>query len=168
MKNRLLLVVSAVLFILCVSGVAGAAMLTGDFYTRYSGWGTFDEHQSIEVDITDAIEHTDNPGNLTHSGFMYHPQVDMDLNPDNNTLTLTPREIQSFHVFEAWIENIVFDNDDYIEGISAVQSGSEILPVTPSLTYSQNSIHKEDSRHSRGSHTRGFWFKDGIGHRDSR
>ncbi|MCB2182390.1 MAG: hypothetical protein KQH63_10220 [Desulfobulbaceae bacterium] len=126
--------------------VAGAGIVAGDFHakTTYITTGFFgSEHsdiwQNLNAAIIDGPELTQDDNIQTDSWFMQHAQADLDLNSISNTLTLIPVTVGGIHVFEAWIENIQFDNDAEITGVSAVQTG--MIPVAPTLSYSSDSIY---------------------------
>ena len=125
---------------------AGATMLSGDFHEkttwRASGiWESdhSDEWQSLGKEISDGIELTNADISSYDNWFMQHAQADIDLNPLDNTITLIPVTLGGIHRFEAWADNITFDNGDYISGLSILTSG--MIPVSPALEFTDNSIH---------------------------
>jgi hypothetical protein len=129
----------------CLVNVASANLIVGDFITNSdlpsqgSGALVYQElAQSIgtgyELELADG-DFVTNPSSW-RGGLVW-----MDYNPLTNILLLDSQDDWDFETFDAYINNIQFSAGEHITGISLLSNDLITPIVTPSLSFTDDSIH---------------------------
>jgi len=137
-------VLTLCLMFLFMTGLANAALITGDFRTEsdlpyQSDLGPL-VHENIAAAIGAGFE-------LTDADFVENPSdwgggvVFMDYNPLTNRLILNSQDEWDFQTFDAYIYNIAFDGLDAITGLSMISNNLTTPTIIPTLSFTSNSIH---------------------------
>jgi len=144
MEKRVFVGFLMILFLSGITNIASASIIQGDFYNKTIYDYQFQYHdeqwEHIGATIISGPELTNANKTDTDNWFMQHAQADMDFNSTDNTLSIIPQTAGGITQFEAWIDNMIFDiPGEIITGITITDSG--MLPVTPTLSWTDNSLH---------------------------
>ena len=126
------------------AGTAQAALTTGNFRTESDL-----PHGSTRYPLVyEALGAPIGPGvELNDSNYVENPSgwgggvVHMDLDPTTNILTLDSQDTWNFQTFDAWITGVTFSAGETITGISMLSNDLTDPVVTPTLAFTDDSIH---------------------------
>lgn len=135
---------TAGIFVLFFSGIANATLIKADFRTEANlpdvRTGSPKVYQSLNQSIGAGVE-------LNNTHIFANPdewgggEVWMDFNPINYVLTLNSRDTWDFKTFDAWMNNIVFNElNTVISGITLLTNNLITVPQLPALSFTDNSI----------------------------
>jgi len=126
------------------AGTAQAAMTTGNFRTESDlphGSARYPlVYEALGAPIGPDVE-------LNDSHFVENPSgwgggvVHMDLDPTTNILTLDSQDPWNFQTFDAWITGVTFNAGETITGISMLSNDLTRPTITPTLAFTDDSIH---------------------------
>ncbi len=145
MKRVFITCIVAIALLVPFGDQALAAMISADFHARTTYIESYgrrahhsDEWADIGATIAAGAELT-NDDLIAYDGwFMQHAQADVDINPQDNTLTINPITVGGIHRFEVWVENVTFDSNASIAGVLMTTSG--MIPVTPDIEFTEDSL----------------------------